>query len=167
MMQAVRHAESMEAGGTLTPRVQICTSERGGKMGMIERRALQLAVSIATLVPIGAGASGVLLGSAMLNPGTAAPADFDSHFRYLSGLLLAIGLAFASTVPRIETKERRFRLLACIVVAGGTARLLSLLAIGPPSRATIAALVMELAVTPALTLWQRRVARRHRPRMRG
>jgi hypothetical protein len=32
----------------------------------------------------------------------------DSHLRYLSGLLLGIGLCFWSTVPRIEAKTARF-----------------------------------------------------------
>ena len=126
----------------------------------IERRALQIVVSIATLVPIGAGAAGVFGGASMLTGHTAMPAAFDSHYRYLSGLLLAVGVGFVTTIPRIEAKERRFRLLAAIVVTGGVARLLSLLVAGPPPPAVIFALAMELGVTPALVLWQRRIARK-------
>jgi hypothetical protein len=95
-----------------------------------------------------------MLGSASVGAG-----DLDSHFRYLSGLLLAIGVGFVSTIPRIETHGGRFRLLTGIVVMGGIGRLLSLLAIGMPSSAMIAALGMELLVTPGLAIWQRRVAR--------
>jgi hypothetical protein len=125
-----------------------------------ERLALQITVAIGSVVPIGAGAAGVLLGPAMIGPDRAAGGDLDSHFRYLSGLLLAIGFAYVSTIPRIETHERRFRWLTFIVVVGGFGRLASLLMAGAPSLIMRAALVMELIVTPALALWQRRVARR-------
>jgi hypothetical protein len=124
---------------------------------MSERRALQIVVAVASSIPICAGAAGVLLGPAMVDA-AAAPIAADSHYRYLSGLLLAIGIAFATTIPRIETRTARFRLLTAIVVAGGLGRLLSLLLRGAPDAPMLAALVMELVVTPALALWQGRIA---------
>jgi hypothetical protein len=127
-------------------------------MSDIERRTLQIVVAIGSIVPIGAGAAGMLLGPPMVDPGAVGPGDLDSHFRFLSGLLLAIGLGYASTVPSIETQGARFWLLTGIVVMGGLGRLLSLLLAGLPSPAMVAALVMELLVTPGLALWQRRVA---------
>ena len=111
------------------------------------------------MVPLGAGAAGILRGPAMFGAVDAA-AGLDSHFRYLSGLLLAIGLGFLSSLPRIERQSRRFQLLAVIVIIGGLARLLSSFALGRPTLAVTAALGMELVVTPALALWQDRVARR-------
>jgi hypothetical protein len=126
-------------------------------MGRLDRLALQLTVAAASLVPISAGAAGILLGPRMVNAITAAPEDLDSHFRYLSGLLLGIGLGLASTIPHIEMRGRRFRLLAGIVMLGGVGRLVSLVSIGSPSPAMLAALVMELIVTPGLALWQYRV----------
>jgi hypothetical protein len=125
----------------------------------MERRILQVTVAIGSLVPIGAGAAGMLLGPRLLGSDAVGSGDLDSHFRYLSGLLLAIGLGFLSTTPRIETQGSRFRLLTGIVVVGGIGRLMSLLAIGPQSPAMIAALGMELLVTPVLALWQHRFAR--------
>ena len=125
-------------------------------MNRIERRALQIAVAMGSLVPISAGGGGTLLGPRMLDSIAVESGDLDSHFRYLSGLLLAIGIGFASTVP---THRGRFLVLTGIVVVGGIGRLLSLLSIGPPSSSMEAALVMELLVTPGLALWQRRVAR--------
>lgn len=127
-------------------------------MGGLEKRVLQIVVMVGSLVPIGAGAAGMIFGPRMTDGNFAGSADLDSHFRYLSGLLLAIGIGFASTVPAIETHSVRFRLLTGIVVVGGIGRLLSLLSVGPPSRAMIAALVMELVVTPGFALWQGRVA---------
>ena len=86
--------------------------------------------------------------------------DLDSHGRYLSGLLLGIGLAFWACVPRIEACGREARLLAAIVVVGGLARLGAVMAMGWPGRGMQAALVMELLVTPGLALWRERVERR-------
>ncbi len=88
-------------------------------------------------------------------------ASADSHFRYLSGLLLGIGIAFATTIPGIERHTTRFRVLTGIVVVGGAGRLMSLLLRGAPDAAMLAALAMELVVTPALALWQARVAGRY------
>ncbi len=72
----------------------------------------------------------------------------DSHFRYLSGLLLGIGLAFWTTIPALESKGGRFRLLCLIVFIGGLGRLCSLIALGPPGRSMLFGLAMELVVTP-------------------
>ncbi len=91
----------------------------------MERRLLQLVVVLAGFVPVLAGGAGVLLGAAMVND-AGANLSADSHFRYLSGLLLAIGLAFWSTIPRIAAQTARFRLLTCLVVAGGLGRLVAL-----------------------------------------
>ena len=85
-----------------------------------ERRWLQVAIILASLVPIAAGLAGIILGPGMIETGSTA--NLDSHFRYLSGVLLAIGLAFLSLVPRIETQTLRFQLLTLIVFIGGLAR---------------------------------------------
>lgn len=120
-------------------------------------RPLQLAVAIAGLVPVGAGLAGMLCGTAMLGDPDAAVST-DSHFRYLSGLLLGIGLAFWRLVPHIATRGPEFRLLTALVVIGGTGRLLGLVLAGTPSPPMLFGLGMELVVTPLLCLWQARVA---------
>ncbi|HYF56847.1 MAG TPA: DUF4345 domain-containing protein [Salinarimonas sp.] len=122
-----------------------------------ERRWLQGAVALGCLVPLSAGFSGVLMGPALT--GDTATGAGDSHYRYLSGLLLGIGLMFVSTIPAIETKGARFRLLTAIVVIGGLGRALGYAVIGAPGLPMILALAMELAVTPLLCLWQARIAR--------
>ncbi|NJC34241.1 hypothetical protein GGR88_001715 [Sphingomonas jejuensis] len=123
-----------------------------------ERRLLQVAVGLACLVPLLAGGIGVLRGAAFLR---AAPlVDLDSHVRYLSGLLLAIGVGFAASIPAIEQHGARMRTLGLLVVTGGLARLLSLYHDGLPSAGHRFGLVMELIIVPALLLWQARVAQR-------
>ncbi|MEO8559588.1 MAG: DUF4345 domain-containing protein [Rhodospirillales bacterium] len=117
----------------------------------LERKALQGAVLIAACVPVFAGGWGVLHGLA------GADAWAVNHQRYLSGLLLAIGFAFWSAIPAIESKTARVRLLTFIVVIGGLCRLLGVALGDPPSLTTLGALAMELLVTPALCLWQSRL----------
>ena len=125
----------------------------------MSRRLIQIAVAIAGLVPVGAGAAGVLLGAAMIPLTGSMPISADSHWRYLSGLLLGIGLAFWSLIPRIESQGRLFQTLTGIVVAGGLGRLWALMAVGIPDKAMMFGLTMELVVTPALAIWQYRLAR--------
>lgn len=125
-----------------------------------ERRTLQLAVALACIVPLGAGAMGVVHGPGWVRGVEAVPTDLDSHFRYLSGLFLALGIGFATCVPRIEDSGPRFRLLGSMVIAGGLARLWSLAVAGQPSTGHLFGLAMELGVVPLLMLWQASVARR-------
>ena len=128
-----------------------------GAVSSVEKRMLQACVVLGGVVPVGAGLWSVLYGPSGLGGG-AVGVSLDSHFRYLSGLLLAIGLGFWSTVPGIEGKTARFRLLTALVVVGGLGRAFGLLAVGAPSRGMLAALAMELGVTPLLCLWQARVS---------
>ena len=124
----------------------------------MSKRLLQAAVAVCCLVPIAAGGAGLWMGPALVEAGGGGR-DLDSHFHYLSGLLLGIGLAYAASVPGIERKRVQFTLLGAIVVVGGIGRLLSLIAAGAPSPLMLGALAMELVVTPLLTLWQLRIAR--------
>ena len=121
-----------------------------------ERKLLQQAVAIVASIPVATGLYGVLFGQALT--GDAVSISAESHFRFLSGLLLGIGLCFWSTIPSIEEKTGRFRLLAVIVVMGGLGRLIGLWFTGLPSLYMIGGFFMELVVTPILCLWQTRIA---------
>jgi hypothetical protein len=125
----------------------------------VEGVALRSAVLLGGIVPFAAGLAGMIEGAAMTGHVAADPA-LDSHVRYLSGLLFGIGIGFWSTVPRIETQGRRFRLLTAIVFTGGLGRLLGVTLHGWPPAPMVFGLVMELGVTPLLCLWQSRVERR-------
>nr|WP_324617756.1 DUF4345 domain-containing protein [Microvirga pudoricolor] len=124
-----------------------------------QRKLLQQAVALLAIVPVAAGLYGVLFGPSMT--GDAVSVSAESHFRYLSGLLLGIGLCFWSTVPGIELKTGRFRLLTLLVVIGGLARLLGLGMTGIPSLVMLGGLILELIVTPVLCLWQGRIANKY------
>ncbi|MGQ0528110.1 MAG: DUF4345 family protein [Alphaproteobacteria bacterium] len=66
--------------------------------------------------------------------------SFDSHVRYLSGLLFAMGIGFWAAIPAIETQAPHIRLLTSLVVVGGLARLAAAIFIAPPSQLTLFAL---------------------------
>jgi hypothetical protein len=124
-----------------------------------ERKLLQQTVAIAATIPVAAGLYGVLFGQALT--GDAVSISAESHFRFLSGLLLGIGLCYWSTLPSIEIRTGRFRLLTVLVVIGGLSRLIGLTLTGLPSLFMIGGLIMELGVAPVLCIWQTRVANRY------
>ena len=125
-----------------------------------ERHLFRLVVLIAALVPIVAGAAGVWAGPRMTGGVIAPSVDLDSHFRYLSGLLLGIGLAFMFCAARIERRGLLFRTLGLIVVAGGLGRLYGVSLSGLPGWGHRFGLFMELLVVPAFLLWHLSIERR-------
>ena len=126
---------------------------------MRERQFLQIAVAFAGLVPVTAGALGAIRPELLIG----GPAPALAHGAYLSGLLLGLGLAFWSLVPAIERQGAVFGLLTALVLLGGLARTLAAIRLGAWNLAVTLPLVMELGVTPALYLWQRRVSFLLRP----
>ncbi len=125
---------------------------------MSGRRALQIAVAAACLLPLVVGGRGIIHGPSAFDHGaTAISPDLDSHFRYISGIFFATGIGFLSCIPAIERRGGRFRLLGGLIVVGGLARGVSLLAVGAPSVGHLLGLVMETVVVPLLMLWQWRV----------
>ena len=121
---------------------------------VIGRRAAQMSFAVAGIVPVAAGLLGVF------HP-LAGPVGWQlNHGRYLSGLLLAIGLAFWAAIPDIEHQTVRIRVLTGVVAIGGFCRLLGVMLGDPLSLPVAGALAMELAVTPALCFWQSRLVPR-------
>jgi len=127
---------------------------------MIEKRVFQAIVAVACLLPLVVGSMGIVHGAAPFGHLAEVPRDLDSHFRYISGIFFATGIGFASCVPHIERKGPRFRLLGGLIVVGGLARGVSLLAVGVPSVGHLLGLGMETIVVPLLMLWQWNLARR-------
>jgi len=128
----------------------------------MSKRLLQITVAVLGLVPLSAGLTGVILGPAAF-AGPADLTDLNRHFRSISGIFLAVGIAFYTTIPNIQIKTDRFRLLTALVFVGGLARLLSLALDGAPTTPHIIGLFLELGVVPMLAVWQGRIALNFRP----
>lgn len=124
-----------------------------------EKRCLQAIVALLAAVPVLAGLEGMLTGPGFLRAQAPWPVDLDSHLRFLSGVFVAVGIAWYSCIPDIERKTERFRLLAALTFCGGLGRFASLLAAGPPTTGHRYGLVAELLIVPVLVLWQARVAK--------
>lgn len=128
-----------------------------------EKRALQLILLALSLSPLGIGAWGALAGPhAMGGANAGAATDAASHFRYLSGVFLGLGVMLLACIPRIERESRLFGFICLAVVLGGAARALGVAIDDWPGAGHRVGLVLELGVTPLLLLWQRRLARRYR-----
>ena len=122
----------------------------------MSKRPLQIAVAVAGLVPVSAGALGAVRPELLSLSG---PGHAFTHAAYLSGLLLGLGLAFWSLIPTIERETRAFTILTGLVVVGGLARAFTAVRLGAFGMPVVIPLIMELGVTPALWAWQRHVAR--------
>jgi hypothetical protein len=119
---------------------------------------LPFAIRLAACVPIMAGGAGAFLGAAFL--GEAAGPATVSHMRYLSGLLLGLGLTALWCANDLDARGGTFVILCAVVTLGGCMRLAGLWLSGTPPWPHVAALVMELGVVPALWLWSRKVRSR-------
>jgi peptidoglycan/LPS O-acetylase OafA/YrhL len=115
------------------------------------------AIRLAALVPLLAGGGGALFGPAFL--GEAAGPATTSHLRYLSGVLLGLGLVALWCAADLGRRRDVFAALCAAVALGGLARLAGLPADDPlPPWPHLAALVMELGVVPALWWASRRAS---------
>jgi hypothetical protein len=124
-----------------------------------EKRLLQIVILVVLLVPLSGALIGIVRGPEGFDY-TATGVTLDSHFRYLSGLLLAMVALFAACVPKIERSGALLRLVSVLPITGGLARLVSLIVAGVPSWQHVTALCIELGVVPLILLWQVRLARR-------
>ena len=114
---------------------------------------LTFAIRIACLVPIVGGGAGALLGVSALGE-VGGPAT-GSHLRYLSGLLMGMGLVAVWCAGDLRRRGAIFSVLCGIFVLGGLARALGLAMEGVPPWPHLLALGMELGAVPALWVWYR------------
>lgn len=121
---------------------------------VVGKRAAQASFGVAGIVPVVAGLWGVF------HPFADQVGSLLNHGRYLSGLLLAIGLTFWAAIPDIERRTTCIRVLTAVVVIGGVCRLLGVMMGDPLSPSVAGALAMELCVTPLLCFWQSRLVPR-------
>lgn len=128
----------------------------------MSRKPLQVAVALLACIPVSVGLLGVVAGPGEVMRGSW-PVNLDSHYRFLSGIFLATGLAFWWCVPSIERKTTLFRTLCFLVFAGGLGRAVSLAVAGPPVVEHLIGLGFELILVPILVAWQTRIASKMQP----
>jgi hypothetical protein len=135
------------------------TSPDGG------RRGLQITLVALATVPLASGLMGALRGPESL-PGADGPVSpsVDSEYRYAHAIYAATAPLIWSAVPRVEQRGALVRGVSAALFLGGVARLVGWRAMGRPHPVVVGATALELLGTPALVVWQRRVARRTRAR---
>jgi len=129
----------------------------------MERRALQVVLTVLSLIPLLGLALVWSQGAAFFFRDGAAPVPnaLDNQLRYLAGVYAgAVTGALWWAIPRIERGAVPLRIAAGAVFLGGIGRCVSMAAVGPPGDPTmVAGLALELGVVPLLVLWQRCIAR--------
>ena len=122
----------------------------------LHRVALKIVVGLTALVPISNGLSGILKGPAMLEQTVRSTIPLDSHFRYLSGLPLAMGILLLRSLPNIEHDGSDLRRVTLLIFIGGLGRLYGLITAGYDTNAVVVTL-SELFVLPLVCVYQNRV----------
>ena len=123
----------------------------------MERKLLQTAFALAGLVLIVFGLAGLFFGADFAD--MSGNVAMDSYFRFLKGMLLAIGLIYWSSLADIERHGERISLVTFILVLGAVPRLIAVIGHGVPTIGILISLAGELIFAPLLWLWHRHVAR--------
>lgn len=120
--------------------------------------ALQLVVGIISTIPIFVGLNGIFSGPSMLEKAYKYPVQVESHFRYLSGIAVGMGLLLLRSLPKIDRDGSDLRRVALLIFIGGLGRLWSLLALGLEFEFSLVMVTLtELLLFPFLCLWQNQV----------
>ncbi|CAF3463150.1 unnamed protein product [Rotaria sp. Silwood1] len=121
-----------------------------------QRLALQIVIGLLAIIPLFVGLQGIFRGPNMLAEGYNYPLSVDSHFRYLSGLPVAIGLLLLRSLPTIDRDASDLRRVSLLIFIGGLGRLWGLITLGFDI-STMVATLAELFLFPFLCLWQYQV----------
>lgn len=121
-----------------------------------QRLLLQIVIGIIALVPIFVGLNGIFRGPDMLVKAYNYPIQVDSHFRYLSGLPVAMGVLLLRSLPTIDRDGNDLRRVSLLIFIGGLGRLWGLISVGLETGAVVATFV-ELFILPFVCLWQNQV----------
>jgi Domain of unknown function (DUF4345) len=122
------------------------------------KRGLQVTIAILSLAPLSIGMLGIVLGTSRWLPANMITPDFDSHYRYIAGYFVSLGLLGLWMIPRIERHTGLFLVICASVFMGAIGRVASILQVGLPGPMAIFLTIFELCF-PLLLLWQAKVSR--------
>jgi hypothetical protein len=124
------------------------------------KRGLQLTLAILSMIPILVGIMGIVLGTSRWLPANLITPKFDSHYRYIAGYYVSLGILGLWMIPRIEKHRGLFRIICASVFMGGIGRVVSIFQVGLPGSMALFFTAFELCF-PVLLFWQAKVARLH------
>lgn len=122
------------------------------------RRALQILLGLFGATAIFIALLHVVLGPSAIPGSVPVNATMDSEDRFYATLFAAYGAAMLSCVGDVERKSRLVYFLALTFLAGGLARVVSWMAVGPPNGFFVAMTALELLLPFVIAFMQRRVS---------
>jgi hypothetical protein len=123
------------------------------------KKGLQFTIAILSIIPILIGLVGITQGTTRWLAASSITPDFDSHYRYITGYYLSLGMLGLWMIPRIEQHTDLFRILCASVFMGGVGRAFSIVQVGIPNLSALMFTGIELCF-PLLLLWQAKIPRR-------
>ena len=122
---------------------------------------LQIILGILSLIPMLVSILGITQGTARFVPESAIAADFDSHYRYITGYYFSLSLIAWWIIPNIEKHTILLRIICAGIFLGGIGRLVSIFQVGIPQSSAIGFTILEL-VLPLLCVWQIKLPNRRK-----
>ncbi|MEM9091589.1 MAG: DUF4345 domain-containing protein [Cyanobacteria bacterium P01_F01_bin.53] len=114
---------------------------------------LQIILGLLSLIPLLVSILGVATGLGRWLPTELIDAQFDSHYRYLTGYYLSLALMAWWIIPTIEKQRTLLRIIGGSIFFGGVGRVMSWMQVGAPSTMSIVFTFIEL-LFPLLLVWQ-------------
>jgi hypothetical protein len=124
------------------------------------KRGLQITLAVLSVIPILVGTVGIALGISRWLPADTVTPEFDSHYRYIAGYYVSLGMLALWMIPRIEKHRSLFRIICASVFIGGIGRVFSILQVGLPNSTVLFFTVFELCF-PLFLFWQAKLPRLH------
>ncbi|MEO0928451.1 MAG: DUF4345 domain-containing protein [Cyanobacteria bacterium J06643_13] len=118
---------------------------------------LQIVLGMLSIIPLIISILGITQGAGRLLPEDLITANFDSHYRYITGYYISLSLIAWWAIPNIEKHTAILRIICGAIFMGGIGRLLSIFQVGAPSPLAIGFTVLELLL-PLLCVWQAKLA---------
>jgi len=122
------------------------------------RRSLQVFLALFGVSAILIASLHIVLGSSAIPGSIPVNSTMDSEDRFYATLFAAYGVALLWSVRDIEHKSKVVYFLAATFFMGGLARIVSMLAVGPPNAFFRAMTVLELVIPPFMAFMQARVS---------
>jgi hypothetical protein len=122
------------------------------------RRILIFILTVGGLAAIGIALTHIAFGPASIPGSVPVNATMDSEDRFYATLFLGYGVAVMWCLRAIDRRAQIIRFLASLLFAGGVARVVSMLAVGPPNTLFQALTAVEFVVPVLIWYLLRRIA---------
>ena len=120
------------------------------------QRLLRWFLTLFGLVCVGIALAHIVFGPASIPGSIPVNPTMDSEDRFYASLFLGFGLAHIWAAQRLERRAQTVLALQAIFFVGGLARMVSVLAVGPPIPLFVILGALELLVPPLIWGWLRR-----------